>query len=98
MSFSTDTNLKVSTTLHAQLLYLQYITKIFLYGKMPKVGRRPNSAVARLVYRTLIALVDTLDDVLCWARPFDKRPEVNVRNTDSPSFALNPCFDVGRRI
>ena len=67
---------------------------------MPKVGRRPNTLVARLVYRTLIAIFDTLDDVLRWARPVDKSLEDSVRNTnsESPSFSLNPYSDVVRRI
>jgi len=43
-----------------------------------KIGRRPSTAVERLVYRTLIAIFDTLDVVLCWARPFDKKLEDRV--------------------
>jgi hypothetical protein len=72
----------------------------FLHGKGVEIGRRPSTTVERLVYRTLIAIFDTLDVVLCWARPFDKKLEDRVRKTSNspPSFALIPCFDVAHRV
>jgi hypothetical protein len=60
------------------------------------MGRYPNSGlvidrIPRLVYGMLIAIFDILDDILRWARPFDKNPEDRVRKTNSPpDFALNP--------
>jgi hypothetical protein len=63
----------------------------FIHGKPVKLrprGRRPHTAIERLVYSTLITIFDTLDTVLCWARPFDKKLEDKVRKPDSPpSFA-----------
>ena len=102
MSFATDTKTDtplgtpVSTTLHAQLtsLSLSIFLKYFSTEKVLKICRPPSTAVARLVYKTLIAIFDSLDDVLRWARPFDKRPGDSVCNTNSPSFALNPLLDV----
>ena len=41
------------------------------------------TTVKRLVYKTLIFIFDTLDDILCWARPFDKRPEDRVRKINT---------------
>jgi len=42
-------------------------------------GRRPNTAVKRLTYSTLIIIIDTLDAVAAalvrWPRPFDKKLE-----------------------
>ena len=72
--------------------------KHFFYGKVLKIRRPPSSAVAHLVYRTLIAIFDTLDDLLRWAWPVDKRPEDSVRNINSLGFDLNPCFYAVRRI
>lgn len=75
----------------------------FLHGKnlkCLKIGRRPNTAVERLVYSTLVTIFDTLDAVLQWARPFDKRPEDRVSTTthSPPSFALSQCFDAAHRV
>ena len=36
-----------------------YIPIVFLHGKLPKVGRRPNTTVEHLVYRTLIFIFVT---------------------------------------
>ena len=78
---------QVSRILHATL----YPRLTFLHGKPVKIrprGRQPNSALERLVYSTLITIFDTLDAVLCRARPFDKKLEDRVRKPDSPpSFA-----------
>jgi hypothetical protein len=51
------------------------------------------------VYSTLITIFDTLDDMLRWARLFDKKLEDRVIKTNSPpSFALTSCFEVAHRV
>jgi len=62
--------------IHCTLLFHRCLT--FLQGKGVKIGRRPSTAVERLVYGTLITTFVTLDIVLCWARPFDKKLEDRV--------------------
>jgi len=77
---------QVSNTVHDT-------SSTFFDVRRVKIGRRPNTAVERLVYSTLIAIFDTLDVVLCWARPFDKKLEDRVRKIYSrPSFVLIPCL------
>ena len=72
--------------------------KHFSHGKVLKIRRPPSSVVAHLVYRTLIVIFDTLDDLLRWTCPVDKRPEDSVRNINSLDFDLNPCFYAVRRV
>jgi hypothetical protein len=70
---------------------LLYRCNTFFHGKLPKIGRRPNTTFERLVYRTLIIIFDTLDDILRWARPFDKGQEDRVRKINlPPSFFFEP--------
>ena len=74
----------------------------FLHGKDIRFrlpGRRPHTTIERLVYSTIITIFDTLDAVLRWAHPSDKKLEDSVRKTDSPlSFALISYFDVAHRV
>jgi hypothetical protein len=83
---------RVSATLHATSL--SFRCKTFLHEKLPKVGRRPNTTIERLVYRTLIILFDTLDDtILRWACPFDKGQENRVRKINlPPRFFFEPML------
>ena len=49
------------------------------------------------IYRYTV--FDTLDIILCWARPLDKKLEDRVRKTNSSlSFALIPFFDLAHRV
>ena len=78
------------------LLRHRYLTST--HGKPVEIPRRPNTAVERLVYSTLITIFDTLDVVLCWARPFDKKTENRVCTYSLPSFTLISCFRVAHRV
>ncbi|KAF8471013.1 hypothetical protein DFH94DRAFT_847525 [Russula ochroleuca] len=58
--------------------------------------RYPNSGlvidrIPRLVYGMLIAIFDILDDILRWARPFDKNPEDRPVGSDQWDVAEILC-------